>query len=149
MERAQQQFDEKQAKELEKKIRKNKFDFNDFMNQIQQIKKMGNIKELAGMIPGVGKALKDVDIDDNAFKGIEAIINSMTPKERSNPDIINQSRKLRIAKGSGTKLEEVNRLLKQFDQTKKMMKMVSGMDRGKMAQMAAAMKNMKGGMPKM
>ena len=143
VERAQQQFDEKQAKELEKKIRKNKFDFNDFMNQIQQIKKMGNIKELAGMIPGVGKALKDVDIDDNAFKGIEAIINSMTPKERSNPDIINQSRKLRIAKGSGTKLEEVNRLLKQFDQTKKMMKMVSGMDRGKMAQMAAAMKNMK------
>ena len=143
VERAQQQFDEKQAKELEKKIRKNKFNFNDFMNQIQQIKKMGNIKELAGMIPGVGKALKDVDIDDNAFKGIEAIINSMTPKERSNPDIINQSRKLRIAKGSGTKLEEVNRLLKQFDQTKKMMKMVSGMDRGKMAQMAAAMKNMK------
>ena len=143
VERAQQQFDEKQAKELEKKIRKNKFDFNDFMNQIQQIKKMGNIKELAGMIPGVGKALKDVDIDDNAFKGIEAIINSMTPKERSNPDIINQSRKLRIAKGSGTKLEEVNLLLKQFDQTKKMMKMVSGMDRGKMAQMAAAMKNMK------
>ena len=149
VERAQQQFDEKQARELEKKIRKNKFDFNDFMNQIQQIKKMGNIKELAGMIPGVGKALKDVDIDDNAFKGIEAIINSMTPKERSNPEIINQSRKIRIAKGSGTKLEEVNRLLKQFDQTKKMMKMVSGMDRGKMAQMAAAMKNMKGGMPKM
>ena len=118
VERAQQQFDEKQARELEKKIRKNKFDFNDFMAQIQQIKKMGNIKELAGMIPGVGKALKDVDIDDNAFKGIEAIINSMTPKERANPDIINQSRKLRIAKGSGTKLEEVNRLLKQFDQTK-------------------------------
>ena len=149
VERAQQQFDEKQARELEKKIRKNKFDFNDFMAQIQQIKKMGNIKELAGMIPGVGKAVKDVDIDDNAFKGIEAIINSMTPKERANPDIINQSRKLRIAKGSGTKLDEVNRLLKQFDQTKKMMKMVSGMDRGKMAQMAAAMKNMKGGMPKM
>ena len=149
VERAQQQFDEKQARELEKKIRKNKFDFNDFMAQIQQIKKMGNIKELAGMIPGVGKALKDVDIDDNAFKGIEAIINSMTPKERANPDIINQSRKLRIAKGSGTKLDEVNRLLKQFDQTKKMMKMVSGMDRGKMAQMVAAMKNMKGGMPKM
>jgi len=143
VERAQQQFDEKQARELEKKIRKNKFDFNDFMAQIQQIKKMGNIKELAGMIPGVGKALKDVDIDDNAFKGIEAIINSMTPKERTNPDIINQSRKLRIAKGSGTKLEEVNRLLKQFDQTKKMMKMVSGMDKAKMAQMAAAMKNMK------
>jgi signal recognition particle subunit SRP54 len=97
------------------------------------------------MIPGVGKALKDVDIDDNAFKGIEAIINSMTPKERQNPDIINQSRKLRIARGSGTKLEDVNRLMKQFDQTRKMMKMVSGMDKGRMAQMAAAMKQMKGG----
>ncbi|MBQ9187681.1 MAG: signal recognition particle protein [Prevotella sp.] len=145
VERAQMQFDEKQAKELEKKIRKNKFDFNDFMSQIQQIKKMGNIKDLASMIPGVSKALKDVDIDDNAFKGIEAIINSMTPKERQNPDIINQSRKLRIARGSGTKLEDVNRLLKQFDQTRKMMKMVSGMDRGRMAQMAAAMKQMKGG----
>jgi signal recognition particle subunit SRP54 len=137
------QFDEKQARELEKKIRKNKFDFNDFMGQIQQIKKMGNIKDLASMIPGVGKQIKDLDIDDNAFKGIEAIINSMTPKERANPDIINQSRKVRIAKGSGTKLEDVNRLLKQFDQTRKMMKMVSGMDKGKMAQMAAAMKNMK------
>jgi len=144
VERAQMQFDEKQAKELEKKIRKNKFDFNDFMGQIQQIKKMGNIKDLASMIPGVGKALKNVDIDDNAFKSIEAIINSMTPKERSNPDIINQSRKLRIARGSGTKLEDVNRLLKQFDQTRKMMKAVSGMGPGKMAQMAAAMKNMKG-----
>ena len=143
VERAQMQFDEKQAKELEKKIRKNKFDFNDFMSQIQQIKKMGNIKELASMIPGVGKQLKDLDIDDNAFKGIEAIINSMTPKERANPDIINQSRKLRLAKGSGTKLEDVNRLMKQFDQTRKMMKMVSGMDKGKMAQMAAAMKQMK------
>ena len=147
VERAQMQFDEKQAQELEKKIRKNKFDFNDFMSQIQQIKKMGNIKELAAMIPGVGKALKDVDIDDNAFKGIEAIINSMTPKERANPDILNQSRRLRIAKGSGTKIEEVNRLIKQFDQTRKMMRMVTGIDRAKMAQMAAAMKNMKGGMP--
>jgi len=143
VERAQMQFDEKQAKELEKKIRKNKFDFNDFMGQIQQIKKMGNIKDLAAMIPGVGKAIKDVDIDDNAFKSIEAIINSMTPKERSNPDIINQSRRLRIAKGSGTKLDDVNRLMKQFDQTRKMMKMVTGMDRSKMMQMAAAMKNMK------
>jgi len=143
VERAQQQFDEKQARELEKKIRKNKFDFEDFMGQIQQIKKMGNIKELAGMIPGMGKALKDVDIDDNAFKSIEAIIQSMTPKERQNPDIINQSRRLRIAKGSGTKIEDVNRLMKQFDQTKKMMKMVSGMDRGRMAQMAAHMKKMK------
>jgi signal recognition particle subunit SRP54 len=144
VERAQMQFDEKQAKELEKKIRKNKFDFNDFMSQIQQIKKMGNIKDLASMIPGVGKALKDVDIDDNAFKGIEAIINSMTPKERANPDIINQSRKVRIAKGSGTKIDDVNRLMKQFDQTRKMMKMVTGMDKSKMAQMAAAMKQMKG-----
>jgi signal recognition particle subunit SRP54 len=106
---------------------------------------MGNIKDLAGMIPGMGKALKDVDIDDNAFKGIEAIINSMTPKERENPDIINQSRKLRIAKGSGTKIEEVNRLMKQFDQTRKMMRMVAGADQSKMRQMAAAMKNMKGG----
>ena len=148
VERAQEQFDEKQAKELEKKIRKNQFDFNDFMNQIQQIKKMGNIKDLAAMIPGVGKAIKDVDIDDNAFKSIEAIINSMTPKERSHPEIINQSRKLRIAKGSGTKLDEVNRLLKQFDQMRKMMKMVAGTSSSKMMQMANAMKNMKGGMPK-
>ena len=143
VERAQQQFDEEEAKRLEKKIRKNKFDFNDFMGQIQQIKKMGNIKDLAGMIPGMGKALKDVEIDDNAFKGIEAIINSMTPKERENPDIINQSRRLRIAKGSGTKIEEVNRLMKQFDQTRKMMRMVAGADRSKMAQMAAAMKGKK------
>ncbi|MBQ6769168.1 MAG: signal recognition particle protein [Prevotella sp.] len=143
VERAQQQFDEEEVKRLEKKIRKNKFDFNDFMGQIQQIKKMGNIKDLAAMIPGMGKALKDVDIDDNAFKGIEAIINSMTPKERENPDIINQSRRLRIAKGSGTKIEEVNRLMKQFDQTRKMMRMVTGADKSKMAQMAAAMKNMR------
>ena len=147
VERAQMQFDEEEARKLEKKIRKNKFDFDDFMGQIQQIKKMGNIKELAGMIPGVGKALKDVDIDDNAFKQIEAIIQSMTPKERQNPDIINQSRRLRIARGSGTKLEDVNRLMKQFDQTRKMMRMVTGMDRSRMAQMAAAMKNMKGGKP--
>ena len=143
VERAQQQFDEEEAKRLEKKIRKNKFDFNDFMGQIQQIKKMGNIKDLAAMIPGMGKALKDVEIDDNAFKGIEAMINSMTPKERENPDIINQSRRLRIAKGSGTKIEEVNRLMKQFDQTRKMMRMVAGADRSKMAQMAAAMKGKK------
>ena len=147
VERAQQQFDEKQAKELEKKIRKNKFDFNDFMGQIQQIKKMGNIKDLAAMIPGVGKAIKDVDIDDNAFKSIEAIINSMTPKERTNPEIINQSRKMRIAKGSGTNIQEVSRLLKQFDQMRKMMKMVTGMNSSKMMQMASAMKNMKGGIP--
>ena len=147
VERAQQQFDEKQAKELEKKIRKNKFDFNDFMNQIHQIKKMGNIKDLAAMIPGVGKAIKDVDIDDNAFKSIEAIINSMTPKERTNPEILNQSRRMRIAKGSGTNIQDVNRLLKQFDQMRKMMKMVTGMNSSRMMQMAAAMKNMKGGMP--
>ena len=148
VERAQQQFDEEEAKRLEKKLRKNKFDFDDFMGQIQQIKKMGNIKDLASMIPGVGKQIKDLDIDDDAFKGIEAIINSMTPKERQNPDIINQSRRLRIAKGSGTKIEDVNRLMKQFDQTRKMMRMVSGMGSSKMAQMAAAMK-MKGGMPKL
>ena len=148
VERAQQQFDEEEARRLEKKIRKNKFDFDDFMGQIQQIKKMGNLKDLASMIPGVGKQIKDLDIDDNAFKGIEAIINSMTPKERANPDIINQSRRLRIANGSGTKIEDVNRLMKQFDQTRKMMKMVSGMGNSRMAQMAAAMK-MKGGMPKM
>ena len=140
VERAQQQFDEEEAKRLEKKIAKNKFDYNDFLGQIGQIKKMGNIKDLASMIPGVGKALKDVDIDDNAFKGIEAIIQSMTPKERQNPDIINQSRKLRIAKGSGTKIEEVNRLLKQFDQTRKVMRMMTGAGSSKMAQMAAAMK---------
>ena len=148
VERAQQQYDEEEAKRLEKKIRKNKFDFDDFMGQIQQIKKMGNIKDLASMIPGVGKQLKDLDIDDDAFKGIEAIINSMTPKERQNPDIINQSRRRRIAAGSGTKLEDVNRLMKQFDQTRKMMKMVTGMNSSKMAQMANAMKAMKGGRPK-
>ena len=147
VERAQEQFDEEEAKRLEKKIRKNKFDFDDFMGQIQQIKKMGNIKDLASMIPGVGKALKDVDIDDNAFKGIEAIIQSMTPKERQNPDIINQSRKLRIAKGFGTKIEEVNRLLKQFDQTRKVMRMMTGAGSSKMAQMAAAMKMRGGKMP--
>ena len=143
VERAQQQFDEEEAKKLEKKIRKNKFDFDDFMGQIQQIKKMGNIKDLASMIPGVGKALKDVDIDDNAFKGIEAIINSMTPKERANPDIINQSRRLRIAKGSGTKIEEVNRLMKQFDQTRKVMRMVAGGGNSKMMQMANMMRGKK------
>ena len=140
VERAQQQFDEKQAKELEKKIMKNKFDFNDFMGQIQQIKKMGNIKDLAAMIPGVGKAIKDIDIDDNAFKGIEAIINSMTPKERTHPEIINQSRRNRIAKGSGTTIQDVNRLMKQFDNMRKMMKMVTGMNSSRMMQMAAAMK---------
>ena len=140
VERAQEQYDEEEAKRLQKKIAKNQFDFNDFMSQIQQIKKMGNIKDLAAMIPGVGKAIKDVDIDDNAFKGIEAIINSMTPKERSHPEIINQSRRTRIAKGSGTNIQDVNRLMKQFDQMRKMMKMVTGMNNSKMMQMAAAMK---------
>ena len=142
VERAQEQFDEEEAKRLEKKLRKNQFDFNDFMGQIQQIKKMGNIKDLASMIPGVGKQIKDLDIDDDAFKGIEAIINSMTPYERSHPDVLNQSRRMRIAKGSGTKVEEVNRLLKQFEQTRKMMKMVAG---GGMGGMMRGMR----GMPKM
>ena len=132
VERAQEQYDEEEAKRLQKRIQKNQFDFNDFMAQIQQIKKMGNLKELASMIPGVGKAIKDIDIDDNAFKSIEAIINSMTPKERTNPEILNGSRRTRIAKGSGTNIQEVNRLLKQFEQTRKMMKMVTGSKMGKM-----------------
>jgi signal recognition particle subunit SRP54 len=147
VERAQEQFDEEEAKRLQKKIQKNQFDFNDFLNQIQQIKKMGNLKDLASMIPGVGKAIKDVDIDDNAFKGIEAIIKSMTPKERSNPEILNSSRRTRIAKGSGTNIQEVNRLIKQFDQTRKMMKMVTGSQMGKMAGMMGKMKGK--GMPKL
>lgn len=146
VERAQEQFDEEEAKRLQKKIQKNKFDFNDFLGQIQQIKKMGNIKDLASMIPGVGKAIKDIDIDDNAFKGIEAIILSMTPKERTNPEILNTSRRQRIAKGSGTNIQDVNRLIKQFDQTRKIMKMVTG---SKMSQMMGAMKGLKGGMPKL
>ena len=140
VERAQEQFDLEEAKKLEKKIRKNQFDFNDFLNQIQQIKKMGNIKDLASMIPGVGKAIKDVEIGDDPFKNIEAIIYSMTPKERQHPEILNQSRRNRIAKGSGTNVQEVNKLIKQFDQTRKMMKMVSGMGPAKMAQMAKMMK---------
>ena len=143
VERAQQQFDEEEAKRLEKKIRKNKFDFNDFLGQIQQVKKMGNVKDLAAMIPGVGKAIKDIDIPDDPFKNIEAIIGSMTPKERENPEIINTSRRRRIAKGSGTDIQAVNKLLKQFDQTKKMMKMVTGMGSSKMMQMANAMRKMK------
>jgi signal recognition particle subunit SRP54 len=137
VERAQEQFDSEEAKKLQKKIAKNQFSFNDFLGQLQQIKKMGNIKDLVGMIPGVGKALKDVDIDDNAFKGIEAIIHSMTPKERENPDIINGSRKQRIAKGSGTTIQDVNRLIKQFDDTRKMMRMMSNKD-----QMMKMMRNM-------
>lgn len=148
VERAQEQFDEEEARRLQKKIQKNQFDFNDFLAQIQQIKKMGNLKDLAAMIPGVGKALKDVEIDDNAFKGIEAIILSMTPKERQHPEILNQSRRNRIAKGSGTTIQEVNRLVKQFDQTRKMMKMVTG---SKMGRMMAHMPKMPGmpTMPKM
>lgn len=132
VEKAQEQFDEEEAKKLQKKIQKNQFDFNDFLSQIHQIKKMGNLKDLASMIPGVGKALKDIEIDDNAFKGIEAIILSMTPKERQHPEVLNQSRRMRIAKGSGTSIQEVNRLVKQFDQTRKMMKMVTGSKMGRM-----------------
>ena len=144
VERAQEQFDEEEARRLQKKIQKNKFDFNDFLKQIEQIKKMGNLKDLASMIPGVGKAIKDVDIDDNAFKGIEAIIKSMTPRERTNPEVLNQSRRMRIAKGSGTNIQEVNRLIKQFDQTRKMMKMVTG---NQMKSMMSRMKDFKGQMP--
>ena len=146
VERAQEQFDEEEAKRLQRKIQKNKFDFNDFLGQIEQIKKMGNLKDLASMIPGVGKAIKDVDIDDNAFVSIEAIIRSMTPKERTNPEILNTSRRQRIAKGSGTNIQEVNKLIKQFDQTRKMLKMVTG---NQMAGMMSRMKGMKlPGMPK-
>ena len=141
VERAQEQFDEEEAKRLQKKIAKNKFDFNDFKKQIEQIKKMGNIKELAGMIPGVGKAIKDIDIDDKAFDGIVAIIDSMTPKERENPEVLNTSRRRRIASGSGRSLDEVNRLIKQFDQMRKMMKMMTGA-KGKML-MNAAMSQMR------
>ena len=145
VERAQQLYDEEEAKKLEKKIAKNKFDFNDYYSQIQQIKKMGNLKDLAGMIPGVGKQLKDIDIPDDAFKRIEAIIQSMTPKERANPDLLNKSRRNRIAKGSGTDIQEVNRFIKQFDQTRKMMRMVTG---GGMGNMMGAMKGMRGRMGK-
>ena len=144
VERAQEQYDEEEARRLQKKIQKNQFDFNDFYNQIQQIKKMGNLKDLASMIPGVGKALKDVEIDDDAFKGIEAIIQSMTPHERTHPEVLNSSRRQRIAKGSGTNIQEVNRLIKQFDQTRKMMKMVTS------PKMADMMKRMpKGKIPGM
>jgi len=131
VERAQEQYDEEDARRLQKRIAKNQFDFNDFISQIQQIKKMGNIKDLAAMIPGMGKALKDVEIGDDAFKGIEAIIHSMTPTERENPSLLNGSRKQRIASGSGTTIVDVNRLLKQFDQTSKMMKMAT-MSQGKL-----------------
>ena len=126
VERAQEQFDEEEAKKLQRKLAKNQFDFNDFLAQIAQIKKMGNIKDLMAMIPGVGKAVKDLDIDDNAFKSVEAIIHSMTPYERANPDAINASRRERIARGSGTNIQEVNRLMKQFEMIRKTMKTVAG-----------------------
>jgi signal recognition particle subunit SRP54 len=141
VEKAQAVYDEEEARRLQKRIARNKFDFNDFLGQIHQIKKMGNLKDLAAMIPGVGKAVKDMDIDDNAFKGIEAIIYSMTPFERANPALINNSRKMRIAKGSGTSLQEVNKLIKQFDQTRKMMKMMTD------KRFSSVMKNMKGNLP--
>ena len=140
VERAQDQYDEEEARKLQKKIAKNQFGFDDFLNQIQQIKKMGSMKDLVGMIPGAGKAMKDVDIDDDAFKGIEAIIHSMTPLERSTPTTINASRKKRIAKGSGTSVQEVNQLMKQFTQMSKMMKMMQGGGGRKMMQMMKGMK---------
>ena len=135
VERAQQQFDEQEARKIQKKIAKNTFGFDDFLKQIQQIKKMGNIKDLAGMIPGVGKAIKDVDIDNDSFKGIESIIYSMTPYERSNPHVLNGSRKKRIAAGSGTNVQEINQLIKQFSQMGKMMKMMQGGGASRMMQM--------------
>ena len=133
VEKAEEQYDEEEARKLTKKIAKNKFDFNDFLSQLQQVKKMGNFKELASMIPGVGKSLRDMDIDDNAFKGIEAIIYSMTPKERENPELLNGNRRMRIAKGSGKDIREVNRFIKQFDETRKMMRVMT--DKNKMSKM--------------
>lgn len=141
VERAQEQYDEKKARELQKKIAKNQFDFNDFMDQIGQIKKMGNMKDLLGMVPGLGKLTKNVDIDDDAFKSVEAIIQSMTPEERAQPKLLNGSRRKRIANGSGTSIQEVNKLIKQFEQTGKMMKMMG--DKNKMAQLMKSMPNMK------
>jgi len=147
VERAQEQFNEEEARKLQKRIQKDQFDFNDFLGQLQQVKKMGNVKDLMGMLPGMGKAMKDVEIEDDAFKHIEAIIYSMTPSERSNPDSINGQRKLRIAKGSGTNIQEVNKLMKQFGDTKKMMKMMSNPKN--MMGMMKQLKGMKGGMPGM
>lgn len=140
VERAQEQYDEKEARKVQKKIAKNQFGFDDFLNQIQQVKKMGNMKDLMGMIPGAGKMMKDIDIDDDAFKGIESIIHSMTPEERSKPNVINASRKKRISKGAGTSVKEVNQLLKQFKQMSKMMKMMQGGGKKKMMQMMQGMK---------
>jgi len=142
VERAQEQYNEEEARKLQKKIAKNQFSFNDFLAQLQQIKKMGNVKDLMGMIPGVGKALKGVDVDENAFKGIEAIIYSMTPQERETPEILNGKRRERIAKGSGTSIQEVNKLIKQFEDTRKMMRMMG--DKKQMAKMMSQMKNMPG-----
>lgn len=144
LEKVRTAIDEEETKQLQKKIAKNQFDFNDFLSQIQQIKKMGNLKDIAAMIPGLGKAMKDIDIDDNAFKGIEAIIHSMTAQERSNPGMINASRRQRIAKGSGTTLQEVNRLLKQFENMRKMMHTVSTMKNP-----MKMMRGMRGQMPGM
>ena len=141
VERAQEQYDEEEARKLQKKISKNQFNFEDFLAQIQQIKKMGNLKDLASMIPGMGKALKNIDIDDDAFKGVEAIIRSMTPEERANPIILNGSRRKRIAAGSGTTVQDVNKLIKQFDETKKMMKMITGSKGSRLMQ--SMMPNMK------
>jgi signal recognition particle subunit SRP54 len=137
VEKAQEQYNEEEARRLQKKIAKNKFDFDDFLKQIHQIKKMGSLKDLASMIPGVSKVVRDLDIDDNAFKGLEAIIQSMTPTERANPAVLNGNRRMRIAKGSGTNIQEVNRLIKQFDETRKMMQMMT--DKTKMSKM---MRNM-------
>ncbi|HRE74337.1 MAG: signal recognition particle protein [Flavobacteriales bacterium] len=147
VERAQEQYNEEEARKLQKKIAKNQFDFTDFYDQLQQIKKMGNVKDLMGMIPGMGKMVKDVEIGDDAFKHIEAIIQSMTPKERKNPDLLTGSRRKRIAEGSGTNIQEVNKLMKQFEDTRKMMRMMS--DKRSMMNMMRQMKNMPGGMPKM
>ena len=141
VERAQEQYDEVEARKLSKKIAKNLFDFNDFLSQLQQIKKMGNIKDLVAMIPGVGKAMKNAEIKEDAFKGIEAIIGSMTPKERTQPELINGSRRQRISKGSGQTIQEVNKLMKQFEDTRKMMRMM-----GDKNQMAKLMKNLPNGM---
>ena len=149
VERAQEQFDEEEARKLQKKIAKNEFGFDDFLTQIQQVKKMGNMKDLVGMIPGASKAMKDVEIEDDAFKHIEAIIHSMTPIERSKPALIDMKRKTRIAKGSGTKIEQVNQLMKQFEQMSKMMKMMQGPGGKNLMKMMGGMKGMPGGMPGM
>ena len=140
VEKAQENFNIEEAKQLQKKIAKNKFDFDDFLGQLQQVKKMGNMKDLVGMIPGVGKAIKDVDIKDDAFKSIEAIIHSMTPKERQNPELINGGRRQRIAKGSGTNIQEVNKLMKQFEDMRKMMKMMG--NKNQLKKMMGQMQNM-------